>query len=83
MARVTDLRQMNDDELAHHLAESRQEVFQLRFQLAMGKQDNSSRLATLRREVARVLTLQKERQTVGAQLAPGPAATIKTKGARS
>jgi large subunit ribosomal protein L29 len=80
MARATDLKQMNDDELAHHLEESRQEVFQLRFQLAMGKQDNSARLGHIRREVARVLTLQRERQ--GAASPPAPAAKTKRKGSR-
>jgi large subunit ribosomal protein L29 len=82
MARATDLRQMNDDELAHHLAESREEVFHLRFQLAMGKQDNSSRLATLRREVARVLTLQQERHAHGTQPVPAAATETKRKGPR-
>jgi large subunit ribosomal protein L29 len=78
MARATELTQMNNDELAHHLEESRQEVFQLRFQLAMGKQDNSARLGHIRREVARVLTLQRERQIAGS--APAPAAKTKRKG---
>lgn len=81
MTRATVLKLMNDDELATHLAESREEVFQLRFQLAMGKQDNSSRLGHVRREVARVLTLQRERElTVDRST---PAVTAKTrKGAR-
>jgi len=82
MARATQLHQMNDDELAHHLAESRQEVFQLRFQLAMGKQDNSARLGLLRREVARVLTLQRERQAQASRPAPVTAAATKRKGPR-
>jgi large subunit ribosomal protein L29 len=80
MARATELKQMNNDELAHHLEESRQEVFQLRFQLAMGKQDNSARLGHIRREVARVLTLQRERQI--AESAPAPATKTKRKGSR-
>ncbi len=61
MARPTELRQMNDEELAHHLAEVQEELFHLRFQLAMGKQDNSSRLGQVKHEVARALTLQRER----------------------
>ena len=65
MTRASELRDLNDDELADHLAESREELFHLRFQLAMGKQDNSSRLGHVRREVARVLTLQKERERAG------------------
>ena len=68
MTRAVELRKMNDDELAHHLAESKEELFQLRFQLAMGKQDNSARLGSVKREVARALTLQRERETGGAPL---------------
>ena len=62
MAKPKELRDMNDDELARHLAETREELFHLRFQLAMGKQDNSARLGQVRRDVARVLTVQRERQ---------------------
>ena len=54
---------MNDDELAHHLAESKEELFSLRFQLAMGKQDNSARLGQRQaRSGTRALTLQGERK---------------------
>jgi len=62
VARTAELRLMNDDELARHLEESKEELFHLRFQLAMGKQDNSARVVQVRREVARALTLQGERQ---------------------
>jgi large subunit ribosomal protein L29 len=63
MTRAKELREMNNEELAHHLVEVREELFTLRFQLAVGKQDNSARLGHVRREVARVLTLQQERRT--------------------
>ena len=43
MSRPSELRQLNDDELAQRLGESKEELFNLRFQLAMGKQDNSAR----------------------------------------
>ena len=62
MTRPSQLRELNNEELAQHLAEAREELFHLRFQLAMGKQDNSSRIGQVRREVARVLTLQHERE---------------------
>jgi len=64
MTRPSQLRELNDEELAQHLAGAREELFHLRFQLAMGKQDNSSRIGQVKREVARVLTLQQERQAV-------------------
>lgn len=62
MARTKELREMNDEELARHLAEAKEELFNLRFQLAMGKQDNSARLGQVRREAARTLTVQRERE---------------------
>jgi large subunit ribosomal protein L29 len=62
MASAAEMHNMNDDELAHRLAEAREEVFNLRFQLAMGKQDNSARLGQVRREVARALTIQHQRR---------------------
>jgi large subunit ribosomal protein L29 len=65
VARPKELREMNDEELARHLAESKEELFNLRFQLAMGKQDNSARLGQVRKEVARALTLQRERELGG------------------
>jgi large subunit ribosomal protein L29 len=80
MTSPADLRQMNDDELARHLAETREELFNLRFQLAMGKQDNSARLGHVRREVARVLTLQRERQLASSSTAPGDARTNRRRG---
>jgi large subunit ribosomal protein L29 len=62
MSRPSELRQLNDDELAQRLSEAKEELFNLRFQLAMGKQDNSARMGQVRREVARALTLQGERR---------------------
>jgi large subunit ribosomal protein L29 len=61
MPKASELRQLNDEELAQHLAEAKEELFHLRFQLATGKQDNSARLGLVRRDVARILTLQHER----------------------
>jgi large subunit ribosomal protein L29 len=62
MSRPAELRQLNDDELAQRLHDAKEELFNLRFQLAMGKQDNSARMGQVRREVARVRTLQGERR---------------------
>jgi large subunit ribosomal protein L29 len=79
MTRASQLRELNDEELAHHLVEMREELFTLRFQLAVGKQDNSSRIGHVRREVARALTLQHERSS-GHN--PVPAASAAAKPAR-
>jgi large subunit ribosomal protein L29 len=74
MSRASQLRDLNDEELAHHLAEMREELFTLRFQLAVGKQDNSARIGHVRREVARALTLQHERREGHNPLTATPAA---------
>ena len=79
MTRASQLRELNDEELAHHLAEMREELFTLRFQLAVGKQDNSARIGHVRREVARALTLQHER---GSGDNPVPAASAAANPAR-
>jgi len=52
---------MTNDELETRLAESRQELFNLRFQSATGQLENTARLKLARREIARILTVQSER----------------------
>jgi large subunit ribosomal protein L29 len=58
-----DLRELTDDELGRKLVESRQELFNLRFQAATGALENTSRLQLAKREIARILTVQNERQS--------------------
>jgi len=52
---------MTDDELQRKLADTRQELFNLRFQAATGALENSARLKLAKREIARILTVQGER----------------------
>ena len=59
--RARELRELSDEELAKRLAESREELFNLRFQAATGALEGSARLALARRDIARILTLQRER----------------------
>jgi large subunit ribosomal protein L29 len=59
--RTRELRQLSDDELAKKLLESREELFNLRFQDATGALENTARLKQTKREIARILTLQNER----------------------
>jgi large subunit ribosomal protein L29 len=59
--RVSDLREMTDEELADALAERRRELFNLRFQSATGALENSARLKLAKREIARILTVRNER----------------------
>lgn len=62
MTSANELRELDDDELEGRLAEGRRELLNLRFQLATGQLDNSARLGEVRRDVARVLTLLRERE---------------------
>ncbi len=69
MAKPSELRELNDDELEARLAASRQELFNLRFQLATGKQDNSSRMGHVRKDIARILTILRQREIEAAEAA--------------
>jgi large subunit ribosomal protein L29 len=60
--KAKDVRVLTDDELAGRLKETRQELFNLRFQAATGALENTARLALAKREIARILTVQNERQ---------------------
>jgi large subunit ribosomal protein L29 len=62
--RARQLRDLTDDELQGKLAETRQELFNLRFQAATGALENSARLRLAKREIARILTIQRERETM-------------------
>lgn len=58
--RTAELREMSGEDLVVHLAEAREELFNLRFQNATGRLDNYKRLQSLRREVARIETIIRE-----------------------
>jgi large subunit ribosomal protein L29 len=55
-------READESELEHRLAEAKQELFNLRFQIVTGQLDNSARLRTVRRDIARILTVLRERE---------------------
>jgi large subunit ribosomal protein L29 len=59
--RTRDLRELSDDELGRRLAETREELFNLRFQAATGALDNTARLGLTKRDIARIMTIQAER----------------------
>jgi large subunit ribosomal protein L29 len=59
--RARELRELSDDELDRRMAETRQELFNLRFQTATGVLENSARLRLAKREIARILTVKSER----------------------
>ena len=59
--RARQLRELSDEELDRRMAETRQELFNLRFQSATGALENSARLRMTKREIARILTIKSER----------------------
>ena len=59
--RARELRELTDDELDQKMAETRHELFNLRFQTATGVLENSARLRTAKREIARILSVKNER----------------------
>ena len=61
--RARELRDLTDEELDNRLADTRQELFNLRFQSATGALENSARLKLAKREIARILTVRNERET--------------------
>lgn len=63
--KARQLRDLTDEELEQKLGESRQELFNLRFQSATGALENGARLRTARREIARILTIKNERARLG------------------
>jgi large subunit ribosomal protein L29 len=73
MPTAHDLSMLTEDELGARLGDSRRELFNLRFQLATGQLDNSARIGQVKRDVARMLTVLREREILeaeGAYVAP-------------
>ena len=56
------LRELGDEELVTNLREAKEELFNLRFQVATGQLDNNRRLQTVRRDIARIYTVMRERE---------------------
>jgi large subunit ribosomal protein L29 len=64
-----ELRELHDDELETRLREAKEELFNLRFQMATGQLDNNRRLRTVRHDIARIYTILRERE-LGLSVAP-------------
>jgi large subunit ribosomal protein L29 len=67
MAKAIELRDLSDDELENRLKEAREELFNLRFQHVTGQLDNYARLGQVRKDIARMLTLLREREIEAAE----------------
>jgi large subunit ribosomal protein L29 len=66
---ASELRELNDEELVLRLRESKEELFNLRFQMATGQLDNNRRLRTVRHDIARIYTVMRERE-LGLSVSP-------------
>ncbi len=60
--KTTEIRQLNDMELAHQLDDAYQEMFNLRFQRASGQLTNTARVREVRKSIARIKTVLRERE---------------------
>ena len=70
---AAELRELTEEELVLRLKEAKEELFNLRFQNATGQLDNNKRLQTVRRDIARIYTVMRERE-LGLSVAPEGAA---------
>ncbi len=70
---VNELRRLNDAELQKQLDDLYQELFNLRFQKASGQVKDTNRFVTVRRQIARIKTLQRERELAGVTVKRGGA----------
>ena len=61
-SKAVELRELPDDELYVRIESAKEELFNLRFQLATGQLDNTARLKELRHDVARLATVLRERE---------------------
>ncbi len=64
-----ELRELSKDELMEALLEAKEERFNLRFQVATNQLDNTARLKTVKRDIARILTIMGETDAANAAVA--------------
>ena len=64
-----DIRELSDEELAQKLEDGRAELFNLRFQKATSQLDNTARVTTVKRDIARVQTEMRARKIAAAKAA--------------
>ncbi|GAB3676720.1 50S ribosomal protein L29 [Saccharopolyspora sp. NPDC049426] len=59
---ASELRELDNEELVQRLKESKEELFNLRFQMATGQLQNNRRLRVVRQDIARIYTIMRERE---------------------
>jgi large subunit ribosomal protein L29 len=62
--KMSELRSLSDNELDNRLNDSHQELFNLRFQRVSGQLTNTARVSEVRKTIARIKTLQRERELI-------------------
>jgi large subunit ribosomal protein L29 len=69
--KVDELRVLEEDELGGRLKAARRELYELRFKHAVGQLENSSQISKVRHDIARIMTVLREREFgIVAQVAP-------------
>ncbi|WP_433828334.1 50S ribosomal protein L29 [Actinoplanes sp. CA-015351] len=67
--KATELRELSDEELVAKVQEAKAELFNLRVQRATGQLDNHRRLQVVRKDIAKIYTIMRERE-LGLSIAP-------------
>jgi large subunit ribosomal protein L29 len=65
--KAEEFRGLSPDQLDEQVARLKKEQFNLRFQRATGQLENTARVRTIRRDIARIKTIQAQRRTTAAQ----------------
>ncbi len=60
--KLSDIREMDSEELTEALAEAKEELFNLRFQLATNQLDNTARFKDVKKDIARIRTVMRQRE---------------------
>lgn len=66
--KVTELRELTTEELTQKLADSKQELFNLRFQNAINQLENPQRIGDVKKTIARIKTIIRERELEGSAI---------------
>ena len=65
--KASEIREMSVEELQTKLTELKEELFNLRFQLAVNQLENSSRIGAVKKDIARVSTILRQRELIGTE----------------
>ena len=77
--KAQQVRGMTPDQLADELVKLKKEQFNLRFQAASGQLENTSRVRAIRRDIARISTIARQKPSAEAPTKPAPAPKAKAK----